>query len=190
MADLFHLCAPDFRGTILYPLNGLRNAYSDLYERERAKYVGRESVLDYVVPKLEVVWGDTVNLSALDPRLLLAERRRLGIPFSRLLQRRLVCIPVERVSAARAVRYDGTTHWRNSAPGDTRVPLVPPAHEFTPFDALRYEEVREIPSLHREYLLQQHARGEPALGFVFVPHVLVASSVDIAGLELVEMERL
>jgi hypothetical protein len=44
-----------------------------------------------------------------------------------------------------------------------------------------------VPRLHREYLLRQKERGELALGFVFVPHVLVGGPIDISRLELIDM---
>ena len=46
------------------------------------------------------------------------------------------------------------------------------------------EELLETPRLHLEYLSEQLATGQPALGFVFVRHVLVAGPVDISGLPL------
>ena len=148
MPYVFHLCAQDFRGSTLYPVNGLRTIYPDLYEREKAKYVGRESVLSWMVPGLGAVWGDTVNLSALDPRLLVAERRKLGVPFSQLLTRRLLCIPVERIANCPAVRYDSASHWINSRPGDPNVPLVPLDEEFSAFDLAEYRQVDEVPARH------------------------------------------
>ena len=88
MPFVYHLCADDFRGTTLFPLNALRVAYPDVYDRECAKWAGRESVLQWQVPHLGVAWGDTVNLAALDPVHLIQARKRLGVPFSRLLERR------------------------------------------------------------------------------------------------------
>ena len=168
---------------MLYPLDGLRDAYPDIYERERIKYDGRESVLSFVIPGLGVTWGGTVNLSALDPSHLVAARRKLGVPFSNLLTRRVLRIPVERIAALPAVRYHSSTHWINSSPGDPSVPLAPPEEEFLPFSAAAYEEITEVPPLHIEYLQRQLSRGERALGFVFVPHVLVASAIDVSGLQ-------
>ena len=188
MNCVYHLCAHDFHGTTLYPLYGLREQFPDLYRRENEKYNERESVLEFVVPRLGKKWGETVNLSALDPRLLVAERRTLGVSFSRLLQRRLVCIPTERIQGLPAVRYDSVSHWINSSPGEVDVPLTPPAEEFTPFDTRSYREASEVPQLHREYLIRQRDRGQLALGFVFVPHVLVASPIDIKGLEMIDLD--
>jgi hypothetical protein len=48
MTCVYHLCAPDFRGDVLYPLEGLRLTLPDIYARERVKYIGRESVLSFV----------------------------------------------------------------------------------------------------------------------------------------------
>ena len=183
MRYVYHLCAPDFRGNVLYPLDALQSVFPDLHQRERAKYVGRESVLSFVVPGLNVTWGATVNLSALNPSLLVAERRRLGVPFSNLLTRRLLRVPIERIAGLPAVRYNSATHWINSCPGDPTVSLTPPAKEFGPFEPASYEEPSQVPQLHTEYLLRQLARGESALGFVFVPHVLVASPIDVSGLK-------
>jgi hypothetical protein len=174
------------RGTTLYPLNGLRDRFPDVYARERVKYEGREQVLDFQVPHLGVAWTDTVNLAALDPRLLVAARRRLGVPFSRLLQRRLACIPVELIGDTPAVVYDSASHWVNSSPGQD-VPLAPPDSEFAPFDAATYEELAEVPPRHLDYLAEQLERGQPALGFVFVRHVLVAGPLDLSAVELVDL---
>ena len=48
-AFVYHLCAPDFRGTTLLPLDNLREALPEIYERERVKYDRRESVLEFVM---------------------------------------------------------------------------------------------------------------------------------------------
>jgi len=125
--------------------------------------------------------GQTVNLSALDPARLVEARQRLGVPFSQLLKRRVVRIPVERIARRRAVVYDSRSHWINSSPGED-VPLAPPPEEFSPFDAATYEELKQVPDLHLDYLTHQMTAGRPALGFVFVRHVLVAGPVDISGL--------
>ena len=180
---VYHLCSQDFRGTSLHPLHRLRDTHPDVFERERAKYDGRESVLTFLVPYLGVPWGDTVNLAALDPIHLVDARRRLGVQFSRLLERRVVRIPIERIAGQPAVVYDSKTHWINSSPGED-VPATPPANEFSPFNPDTYEELEEVPQRHLDYLIQQRDRGQLALGFVFVRHVLVAGSIDISGLEL------
>ncbi len=146
------------------------------------KYEGREGVLRFVVPGLGVTWTETVNLSTLHPKHLVAERRRLGVAFSNLLTRRVLEIPIERLTGHKAVAYASSAHWINSSPHDPTAPTEPPIGDFSSFDALTHSEPTNVPPLHTEYLLQQLNRGERALGFVFIPHVLVASAIDVSGL--------
>ncbi len=182
MSYLYHLCADDFRGDELLPLNQLATRFPDIHERELRKWAGRESVIRFEVPHLGVTWGDTVNLAALDPALLVEARRRLGMPFSSLLQRRVLRIPLERIAGQAAAVYDSRSHWRNSRPDRGGVPEVPPDSDFTPFDPATYEELTEVPSMHLDYLVEQRDAGVPALGFVFIRHVLVTGAVDVTGL--------
>ncbi|MDQ1673572.1 MAG: hypothetical protein QOC98_2134, partial [Frankiaceae bacterium] len=67
MPYVYHLCADDFRGDELLPLNLLATRFPDIHDRELRKRAGRESVIRFEVPHLGVTWGDTVNLAALDP---------------------------------------------------------------------------------------------------------------------------
>ena len=187
MQYVYHLCSQDFVGDTLYSLDSLRRHLPEIHEREVAKYEGRLSILDYEVPFLGVTWTQTVNLSALDPRLLIAERKRLGIPLSRLQTRQLLAIPIERLAGRRCVSFASKTHWINSRPGDPNVPLVPPIEDFQELDVTTYSEAKEVPIAHTNYLIEQHQAGEPALGFVFVPHVLVVDSVDVSGLPRIDL---
>ncbi|MDP9093711.1 MAG: hypothetical protein M3N95_12455 [Actinomycetota bacterium] len=80
---------------------------------------------------LELRGGDTVNLAALDPVHLIQARKRLGVPFSHLLERRVVRIPVQRIADQPAVVYDGRSHWLNISLAEQ------PARRERPFDAAR-----------------------------------------------------
>jgi hypothetical protein len=95
-------------------------------------------------------------------------------------------IPVERIDGSAAVQYNSQSHWRNSRPGEN-VPATPPESEFTPFDAHAYQELTEVPQRHLDYLVEQRDAGLPALGFVFIRHVLVAGPVDVSGLAPLEI---
>ncbi len=187
MPHLYHLCSREFRGSVLYPLNDLRAIHPDLYAREREKYSGRERVLDFIVPRIGVRWADTVNLSALDPRRLVEERRSLGVAFSNFFSRRLLRIPIERIAELPATRYVATTHWLNSRPHDPNAPTAPPETDFSDFDPQTHQETADVPPLHRIYLQEQKANDAVALGFVFIPHVLVAGPIDVSGIEPLEL---
>lgn len=183
---VYHQLAVDFRGSVLYPLNHLATVYPDIHAREAPKYAGREGVLSYRVPHLDAPWADTVNLSTVDPRLLVAARERLGIASSQLLQRRLLRIPIEHLARHRLVRYSAVTRWINSSPGED-VPTEPPADEFEPTDPQTYRETTDVPAAHLAYLSECQAAGKRALGFVHVPHVLALGPIDISALRPIDI---
>lgn len=108
-------------------------------------------------------------------------RRELGKRTGRESVLR-IRVPPDRIAGLPAVRYQSSGHWLNSRPGDAGVPATPLPSDFSPFGPGRYRELAETPHEHVTYLREQSAPGEPALGLVFVPHVLVHGNVDVTGL--------
>ena len=67
MKKLYHLAPAELRGNFLYSLSELKTVYPDLYEKEVAKYKGREHVLEYFIKPLNCFWKDVVHLSPVHP---------------------------------------------------------------------------------------------------------------------------
>jgi hypothetical protein len=191
---VYHAVPRDMVGDVLYPLNRLSEVDPRLYEFQRAKYGGRESVLEYPVPGTDLRWADTVQCAALHPYHLFKARRELGLPAPRKpappswLTGLVYEIPVERLAPSPVVWYSGRTLWINGAP-DEDVPLLPPADEFEPFDPARYEPLDAPTPAHLDYLKRMEDRGKPPLMFVHIPHVLVAGPVDVAGVRVVPWDE-
>ena len=169
MPFLYHARPARMRGETLYPLNALRTIDPDLYEQERRKYAGREELLELRIPVLDVLWNDALHLSPIHPRRLAAAWRAAGLS-SPAWDREFFEIPVERIDAGQAV-------WFESG--------VLPLDDVVPFDPVAYFELREPPPRYREYLRDYKARGRRLRPFAYLPHVLVAASLDVAGLRVV-----
>ena len=118
---LYHLCPDDLRDETLFPLHELARRHPDIHRRELEKWIGRKSVLRFRVPHLDAEWGETVSLSPLHPGPLLELRAELGLPASRLLDRRVIRVPPDRIAGLPAVWYESSGHWLNSRPGDAGV---------------------------------------------------------------------
>lgn len=58
------------RGTVLYPLNTLRDTHPELYTSKAKKYEGREHVMDQHILTLNCVWNDVLHFTAIDPTVL------------------------------------------------------------------------------------------------------------------------
>jgi hypothetical protein len=180
---LYHARPPNMLGETLYPLNELRSVDGALYERAKARYKGREAVLEFRIPLIDVLWNDTLHLSTIHPSYLAAAWREVGL-WTPFWERLFFQIPLERVAGYPCVWFASESYWVNNSPNED-VPLTPPLEEFRPFDPTAHEEPTEAPPSYYDYLRRQQRRGRPPLQFPKIPHVLVPGPIDAAGLELV-----
>ena len=65
-------------GDTVVPLGQLRSVDPDLYKTQKAKYAGREAVLDYRIPLLDCGFLDTVHCSSVHPHKIYCARREAG----------------------------------------------------------------------------------------------------------------
>lgn len=70
MNYLYHWVPKDLQGDTLFPLNTLKEKYPDLYKKEASKYVGREQIMQDVLPILNCLWNDVLHFSAVHPSLV------------------------------------------------------------------------------------------------------------------------
>lgn len=196
MPFVYHGVPRGMVGEVIYPLNELAEIAPDVYELQKAKYDGREAVLEFRVPNLEVLFNDTVHCAPLHPYHLFAARSSLGLDPPRTSSTPRVGrfsglffeIPLERIVPHPTVWYQWKQLWINGAP-DEDVPLVPPLDEFEPFDASRYRELPDVTDAHMSYLRRRKQQGKPPLLFVHIPHVLVAGPIATHGLRVIPWDE-
>lgn len=187
MPVVYHGVPREMTGSILYPLTQLQALAPEQYAFQKAKYAGREAVLDYRIPGLGLLFNDLVHCSALHPYHLFRTRQECGLhpegrPTSGWFTGWFYAIPLERILIHPVVWYAWKTLWVNGAPDDD-VPLEPPAEEFEPFDPARYQELSAPPERHLAFLARMQDQGRRPLMFVHIPHVLVYGPIDVSGLE-------
>jgi hypothetical protein len=171
----------DFRGTRLLPLHALAEEYPDLYRAARAKYAGRERLMDYVVPVLGVRWNDVIHCAPIHPRLVYLALRKAGASPE---PREWFQIPVQRLPVERTVWFGYRTTF-SPFEGD-----FPPDDEFEPFDPARYRELDRLPAKTLAYYREEVRQGrQPLLRFQHVPHVLVAAPIEVSDVGVIEWSR-
>ena len=69
MSSIYHMVPKPFLGSSLIPLSNMDKS-SDLYSTHAKKYIGRESLMDEIIPILDCKWNDVVQFSALDPQII------------------------------------------------------------------------------------------------------------------------
>lgn len=180
MQFLYHARPNEMRGDVLHPLSALRARFPDLYEKERAKYRGREILFELRIPILDVLWNDALHLSPLHPRPLATAWRDAGLPSS-VWDRDFFEIPVERIASAQAV-------WFASGALDEQVEQHPPSlpvDQVSQFDSTAYRAIRRPPARYVEYLNDRRTSARPPRPFAYLPHVLVAAPIDVRKLDVV-----
>jgi hypothetical protein len=132
-------------GEVLYPLNQLAAVNSEAYAFQKSKYAAREAALDFRIPGIDLLLGDTVHCASVHPYCVFRARTEAGIDITirkagSWLTGMFFAIPLERILHHPVVWYSAKTLWINGAPGED-VPVVAPADEFEPFDPARVTEI-------------------------------------------------
>lgn len=192
MTVVWHGVPREMVGQTLVPLGRLGELDPVLHTAQRAKYAGREAVLDYQIPLLGCGFLDTIHCSPVHPHWIYRARRDagfdvptrsasgwgIGLAFE---------IPVERLLMHRTAWYSWRAPWLNGYPYED-VANEPPSEEFEDFHPERYSPLPDVPELHREYLARRSQQQRPALTFVHIPHVLVAGPIDVRDCRIVRWE--
>src|SRR6478752_8928342 len=79
MSFVYHTVPRDMVGEVIFPLNRLAAVAPDVYEYQRAKYAGREAVLDYRIPGTDLLFNDTVHCAPIHPHHLYRARQAAGL---------------------------------------------------------------------------------------------------------------
>jgi hypothetical protein len=176
MAAVYHI-KRDFRGTTLYPLNLLQDVYPDAYAAQRAKYHGREGLMEYRIPLLDVRWNDVIFCAPLHPYHVYAALLEAGgrpDPALTWFQ-----IPLERLRQKRVAYLTYVATGMNN-PADTDVEVFTPA---------TYRELTHLPARTGAYYRAEIGAGRRPLLFHGVPHVLVEGTLDVADLPVLLWSR-
>jgi len=182
MPFVYHIKSPQLRGTTIYPLNQLRDRHPDLYDLHRAKYAGREALMQCRIPLLDKHWNDVVYLAPVHPYHIKTALLAAGAAPPDLVWFR---IPIERFERLRAVYY--TFNSCKNAPPSNVVELDP--RDFEWFSASDY---RELDAVAPETISDNRERirlGMRPLILTRTLHVMVDGPIDITGLPVLSWDE-
>jgi hypothetical protein len=172
--SLFHAVPDQMHGTVLYPLNQLERVDRAAWERERAKYEGREQVLDVRVPPLECLWNDVLHLSPVHPGEIVDELRAVGLEP---LRRRFFEIDAANLDAARTVVF--ANRRASSSDGID-------GSQWLPFEPDGLPVLAGFNAASRRYYRDCAAAGMRPLLWGYLPHVLHRGALDTRDLPIAE----
>ena len=169
MHYLYHWVPDNMKGDVLYPLNILKNIDTDIYTAAASKYVGREKVMEQIIPGLNCLWNDVIHLSAVHPseiKKALAEAGRKK-PFS--LQYFEIDPHLLDPQNTIVYLYKNNNVLEKNMEGN-----------FEKFDPDNLDMYSVIPNDTKEYYNKAYSEGKNPLLYHIISHILYKGTIDIS----------
>jgi hypothetical protein len=171
MNYLYHFVPENMQGTVLYPLNVLKDIYPELYPNQSSEYSGREHVMEIRIPTLDCLWNDVLHFTAIHPgevKQALLEAGRKNLPEFK-------CYQVDSHLLDPAL----TTVYLH------RLEKTMSPENFTQYDPEKITEYMHLPEITKQYYKEMTDKGEKSLLFHRTPHILYKGSLDTKDLPII-----
>jgi len=164
-----------FEGTSLIPLNRM-DKESDLYKSHARKYIGRETLMNEMIPKLNCKWNDVVQFSGLDPQLIVDKLRTIDDKF-KLFRTEYFKVHIDQIIGKyESVIFDRS---KDQKKGDFAIK----EREVIILDG-SYREETKVPTETIDFWNKAKDEGGKLLWFPFVPHIFVQGEIDTKDFEI------
>jgi hypothetical protein len=174
MALIYHRVPQYLTGTVLYPLNVLREKYPDLYAARQKHHEFQPHVLDSSVPKLGCFWDDLLHFTALNPMQISKALQTLGYKLSL----RYYEIDAAKLDPEKSIVYLNSP----KEPGETTK-----ISDFVPFNPDEVEKLAYIP----EEMMERHKKHLPTADEFLInygaPYILYKGELDVTGCPIIEL---
>lgn len=173
MHYLYHMVPKDQQGTVLEPLNQLKESRPDLYAEKVKKYEGREHVMERTIPILDCLWNDVLHLSPIPPSDLKTALLEAGMENKEFNFYQI---------DSRSLAPDKTVVYMHRS---TDKLMQPDDSEFVRFSSELLEDIKHVPRISKEYFREKYSAGEKPLLFLGIPHILYRGTLDTTNLPVV-----
>lgn len=179
MSYIYHLKPDPFVGTSLVPLIQM-DKNSDLFKNHARKYIGRESLMDEVIPSLNCKWNDVVQFSALDPQVIVDELKKIQ-PDLILVRPSYFKINIDDIiEKYEAVIFQsrGGKNKGDFGIADDEITLLTQS----------YRELREVPEQTIQYWIKAKKNNDKLLWFPFIQHILIKGVIETSRFEICQLK--
>lgn len=168
---LYHRVPENMQGTVLYPLNQLKDTMPDIFAQHDAKYSWRREVKDTIIPGLGK-WNDVIHLSPIDPNETLAALKSAG--FSLEHKWRMFEIDPLTLDQSKLVimkkNHEGKT----------------PRAQYEGFSLDALKKVTHLSPWTLQYYKECKQKGIEPLLYPGSPHVFYMGTIETKELSIVE----
>ncbi len=166
---VYHLVPSNLRGAVLYPLNRLKVIYPDIAATHMTKYQGRLHLLEKPIPPLDCLWNDVLMLAPVHPAALKVAMEEAG--HFRPARQWFA------IDAALFRRDNTAIYLPGTHPSEERI---------IPFEPQCLAQYTHVPEAQKQFYRQVEP-GKPLLLFGGIPHILYKGSIEVEGVQIVEV---
>lgn len=177
MEYVYHRQVDNMRGSVLYPLNELKNIFPEAYEEHKEKYKDREHLLTTSIPILNCLWNDVLHFTPISPNILFKNLSSAGFRAEEIVWKKWFRVPINLLDPKHTI----VCIYRRD------ISYIPRARDFSPFDPLKMNDYKKVLPETIEYYREQKKLGKRPLLFHKVSHILFKGNIETSGLEVIEI---
>ena len=170
---LYHMVPAYMQGSVLHPLNSLKDTNPELYLSKAEKYEDRKHVMEQFIPTLECAWNDVLHFSAINPAELKQALVEAGMNPREM---KFYQIDPSLLDPKQTTIY----LYQEKRSEDKMNPK-----NFSEYDPEKLAEHSALSQATKDYYKEKFSKGERPLLFVGVPHILHKGSIDISNLPII-----
>ena len=166
---VYHRVPDNIKGTVLYPLNVLKNIHPEAYASHAKKYKDREWLLQRRIDVLDCLWNDVLHCTPINPTKIYPMLRKIGFGYPPERFYQIVCSDW---------RSDQCALMEYSIDGIERIYNTGLPRYFHGFDTL--------PDATLAYYRKCHADKIHPMIFACTPHILFKGSINVSAAPIIE----
>jgi len=176
MMYLYHSVPKNLEGSILYPLNELKEKYPEIYSLHVAKYVGREHIMDQRILVLDCLWNDVLHFSAVNPKGVKEALIEAGRSPDFTLNYYQVDPALLEPKNAIVYLYAHTDNADKMSKENFAA--------YNPEDVAKFSQ---IPQETKDYYKETIQKGGRPLLYHRIPHILYKGALDVTNLPIISV---
>jgi hypothetical protein len=174
---VYHRVPVNLTGSVLYPLNQLKQVHPDVAVVQLKKYQGREALLSQQIPHLNCLWNDVLHFSPVHPAKIKAAMEEAGHTTG---YRRWRYFEVN----AAFFSPNNTVIWEYRERPHPHFPID--ESECLPYEPRLLGKYTEVGDWTRRYYTEVKP-GARVLPYVGIAHVLYRGHLNVQEVKMIEM---
>ncbi len=176
MNYLYHRVPENMQGSVLYPLNILKEKYPEIYQKQVGKYVGREELTKRIIPILNCLWNDVLHFSPVHPVEI--KKALVEAGWSSDFSMQCYLIDPKMLDPKDTVIYFSSPDNKINDPNPDN---------FMPYNPEDVKSFSIMSEKNKQYYKEVISQGGHPLLYPWVTHILYKGSIDIADLSIVSI---